>query len=162
MSRTDIDDDVMPQIILGTAERKLLANLPLKSDMLDCALRFLYKASPDGSLQFLDSLPVQFRLVSHRPSINLQQVCLQHYPQPSNTHARAACAILASAFCCVRTVVFAVEYHLLLTPVLILSLRTLLEHQQGTCLPSRLKRVSSAAALWQLSWMRLRLCMLLP
>lgn len=85
MSRTDIDDDEMPQISLGTAERKLLANLTLKSEMLDCTLKFLYKPSPDGSLHFLDSLPVQFRLVSHRPSINLQQVCLHHHSHPSNT-----------------------------------------------------------------------------
>ena len=84
MSRTDVDDDELPQITLGAAERKLLANLPLKDEMLGCTLKFLYKPNPDGSLQFLDSLPVQFRLVSHRPSVNLQQVCLQDYPHSAS------------------------------------------------------------------------------
>lgn len=78
VSRTDVDDDELPQIVLGTAERKLLANLPLKPEMLDCTLKFLYKTSQSGNLQFLDSLPVQFRLVPRRLSVDLQQVCLQH------------------------------------------------------------------------------------
>ena len=83
MSRIDVDDDELPQIALGTAERKLLANLPLKSEMLDCTLKFLYKSSQSGNLQFLDSLPLQFRLVPRRLSVDLQQVCLHHHSPPA-------------------------------------------------------------------------------
>ena len=83
ISRTDVDDDELPQIALGTAERKMLANLSLKSDMLDCTLNFLYKSAQSGNLQFLDSLPVQFRLVPRRLSVDLQQVCLHHHSSPA-------------------------------------------------------------------------------
>lgn len=74
--RTDVDQEELPQISLGTAERKLLANLTLHSDMLECTLNFLYKSNHGGGLQFLDSLPAQFRLVLHRPTVNPQQVPL--------------------------------------------------------------------------------------
>ena len=98
MRRTDVDDDELPQITLGTAERQLLANLTLKSEMLDCTLKFLYKSNHCGNFQFLDSLPVQFRLVSHRTSVNLQQVRFQHLSHPGY-HMHVAACPAAAAFC---------------------------------------------------------------
>ena len=103
MSRTDIDVDELPQIALGTAERRLLANLPLKSEMLDCTLKFLYKSSHTGNLQFLNSLPVQFRLVPRRLSVDLQQVWLQHHSHRACHMPIDTSADVASPFCPAET-----------------------------------------------------------
>ena len=85
--RTDVDDGELPQISLGTAERKLLANLPLHSEMLECTLKFLYKPNHGGSLRFWDSLPAQFRFALHRPTVNVQQVpLLSCLPVPCRHH----------------------------------------------------------------------------
>ena len=72
--RTEMDSTELPQITLAEAERKMLANLPVQSEHLDCVLDFLYKCNQNRKFLFLDSLPVQLRLLSDLPVVNLQQV----------------------------------------------------------------------------------------
>ncbi len=69
-----MDNTELPQITLTEAERKMLANLPVHSDHLECILDFIYTYNNNRKFRFLESLPVQLRLVLDLPTVNLQQV----------------------------------------------------------------------------------------
>ena len=74
MYRTEMDSTELPQVLLGEADRKHLANLCVHSDYLDCVLDFIYKYTHNRKFYFMESLPVQLRLVLDLPTVNLQQV----------------------------------------------------------------------------------------
>jgi len=69
-----MDSTELPQITLNEADRRLMANLPLQSDYLDCVLDFIYRYTHNRKFYFMESLPVQLRLVLDLPTVNLQQV----------------------------------------------------------------------------------------
>lgn len=69
-----MDSTELPQITLNEADRRLVANLPLHSDYLDCVLDFIYRYTHNRKFYFMESLPVQLRLVLDLPTVNLQQV----------------------------------------------------------------------------------------
>ena len=95
--RTHLNDEELPQSTLGPTDRKMLANLPLHPEMLDCTLSFLYKGGHADNLQFLDSLPMQFRLVTNRPLVNMQQVRLGCHTDPPHCQHCSAPTPSASA-----------------------------------------------------------------
>ncbi|KAA6429320.1 MAG: hypothetical protein FRX49_00715, partial [Trebouxia sp. A1-2] len=70
--RTDMDSTELPQITLNEADRRLMANLPLQSDYLCCVLDFIYRYTHNRKFYFMESLPVQLRLVLDLPTVNLQ------------------------------------------------------------------------------------------
>ncbi|KAL0041632.1 hypothetical protein WJX79_010152 [Trebouxia sp. C0005] len=75
--RTDMDSTELPQITLNEADRRLMANLPLQSDYLCCVLDFIYRYTHNRKFYFMESLPVQLRLVLDLPTVNLQQADAQ-------------------------------------------------------------------------------------
>ena len=86
--RSDIDAGDLPQTALGEAQRQQLASLPVQSVHLDCLIDFLYRPSAQRKMQFVDSLPVQLRILAESPPVNLQQV------SPSQTQRLQAIALL--------------------------------------------------------------------
>lgn len=87
-----MDSTELPQITLNEADRRLMANLPLQSDYLCCVLDFIYRYTHNRKFYFMESLPVQLRLVLDLPTVNLQQVSAWPYaallllPPPNNNH----------------------------------------------------------------------------
>ena len=59
---------------LNPDDRKLLANLALHPKLVDCVMDLLYRPGPGQEHQFLECLPMQLRLVSDLPQVNLEQV----------------------------------------------------------------------------------------
>lgn len=59
---------------LNPDDRKLLANLALHPKLVDCVMDLLYRPGSGQAYQFLECLPMQLRLVSDLPQVNLEQV----------------------------------------------------------------------------------------
>lgn len=72
--RPDIDFSEASQVTLDAADRKFLVNLSLHPSLIDCVMNFLYRPCPNQTYQFMSSLPLQLRLVSDLPQVNLEQV----------------------------------------------------------------------------------------